>query len=94
MQFKWLQIFWALLCLSKLLLWRGGLRCLRSIHPSFPSVKSAANKGAGMQKNGSCPRAVREALLQANEPSICSKTLFSKHSIKTVILPGWSLEER
>lgn len=70
------------------------LCCLRSIYSGFPKGKCAANKGTGMQKNGSCFRTVRETLLQTNEPSICSKTLFSKHSMKTVILPGWSLEER
>lgn len=72
----------------------GRLHCLRSIHPSFPSVKCAINKGIRMEKNGICSKTVREALLQANEPPICSKTLFSKHSIKTVILLGWSLEGR
>lgn len=81
-------VFLSLLC------GRGKLCCLCSIYSGFPKGKCAANKRTGMQKSGSCFRTVREALLQTNEPSICSKTLFSKHSMKTVILPGWSLEER
>lgn len=94
-QSEQLPIFWAFLRLSEPLAWQREAVLPVQHLPRFSKRDNVQRiKELGCKRVAAAFRTVREALLQTNEPSICSKTLFSKHSMKTVILPGWSLEER